>query len=101
MPMGNLLEDIHADPFSELHHALLMAGWAKMTALAGKCQQIFVTAVFAFDASKAVVRIAAIEITIDHLLDIGPPETVLPGKMLLIDPDEGLEIVLHAAVIIG
>jgi hypothetical protein len=27
---------------------------------------------------KAVVQIAAIEIAIDHLLDIGPPETILP-----------------------
>ena len=53
-----------ASPISEstgktLHHALLIAGWAKITALAGKCQQIFVTAVFAFDASKAVVKAQA------------------------------------------
>jgi len=72
-----------------------------MAALARKCQQIFMTAVFAFHAGKAVVQIAAIEIAIDHLLDIGPPESVLPGKMLIIDPDEGLKIVLHAPVKIG
>jgi hypothetical protein len=47
------------------------------------------------------VQIAAIEITIDHLLDIGPPESVLPGEMLIIDPNKGLKIVLYAAVIIG
>ena len=35
-------------------------------------------AVFAFHAGKPVVQIAAIEIAIDHLLDIWPPETVLP-----------------------
>jgi len=34
-------------------------------------------AIFAFHAGKAVVQIAAIEIAIDHLLDIGPPESVL------------------------
>ena len=34
-------------------------------------------AVFAFDTSKAVVQITTVEITIDHLLDIGPPEAVL------------------------
>ena len=101
MPVGNLFEDIHAEPFAEPHHALLMARWAKMTALTGKSQQIFVTAVITFDAGKAVVQVAAIEITIDHLLDIGPPETVLPGKILLIDPDKGLKVVFHAAVIIG
>jgi hypothetical protein len=30
--------------------------------------------VFAFHADKAVVQITAVEMTIDHLLDIGPPE---------------------------
>ena len=50
-------------------------------------------------ADKAVVRIAAIEIAIDHLLDMGPPESVLPGEILVIDPDKGFKIVLYAAVI--
>ena len=49
---------------------------------------------------KAVVQIAAIEIAIDHLLDIGPPESVLPGEMLVIDPDKGFKIVLYTAVVI-
>ena len=100
MPVRDLLEDIHAEPFPEFHHALLMAGGAKMPALARKCQQILVAAIFAFHAGKAVVQIAAIEITIDHLLDIGPPESVLPGEMLVIDPDKGFKVVLHTAVII-
>jgi hypothetical protein len=54
-----------------------------------------------FLLGKAVVQIAAIEIAIDHLLDIGPPESVLPGEMLVIDPDKGFKIVLYAAVKIG
>ena len=69
-----------------------------MTPLAGECQEIFMAAILAFDAGKAVVQIAAIEITIDHPLDIGPPETVLPGEMFVIDSDKGLKIALHAAV---
>jgi len=101
MTVRNLLEDIRAEPFPEFHYPLLMAGGAKMATLAGKRQQIFMAAVFAFHAGKAVVQIAAIEIAKDHFLDIGSPESVLPGKMLIIDPDEGLKIVLHAAVIIG
>ena len=72
-----------------------------MSSLTRKCQQIFVTAIFAFHAGKAVVQITAIEIAIDHLLDIGPPEAALPGEMLVIDPDKDFKIVLHAAVIIG
>ena len=39
MPVRNLLEDIHAEPFPEFHHALLVAGWAEMTALARKSRE--------------------------------------------------------------
>ena len=78
MPVRNLLEDIHAEPFPEFHHAFLMTRGTEMTALAGECQKIFMAAVFAPHAGKAVVQITAVEITIDHLLDIGPPEAVLP-----------------------
>jgi hypothetical protein len=34
-----------------------MAGGAKVAALARKCQQIFMAAIFAFDTGKAVVRV--------------------------------------------
>jgi len=71
-----------------------------MSSLARKCQQIFVATVFTFHAGKAVVQITAIEIAVDHLLDIRPPESVLPGEMLVIDLDKGLKIVLDAAVVI-
>ena len=71
-----------------------------MAPLAGECQKIFVAAIFAFHAGKAVAQITAIEITIDHLLDIGPPESVLPGETLIIDLDKGFKVVLHAAVVI-
>ena len=78
MPVGDLLEDIHAEPFPELHHPLLVAGWAEVAAFARKVQKVFMAAIFAFHAGKAVVQIAAVEITIDHLLKIRPPESVLP-----------------------
>jgi len=57
-------------------------------------------AIFAFHTGKAVVQITAIEITIDHLLDIGPPESVMPGKAFVIDPDKGFKVVLYTVVII-
>ena len=78
MPVRYLLEDIHADPFPEFNHELLMTRRTEVAALAGECQEIFMAAIFAFHAGKAVVQITAVEITIDHLLDIGPPEAVLP-----------------------
>jgi hypothetical protein len=71
-----------------------------VAALAGECQQIFVSAVFAFYAGKPVVQITAIEVAVDYLLDIGPPESVLPGEMLVIDLDKGPKIVLYTAVVI-
>lgn len=76
MPVGNLLDDIHAQPLPEFHHALLMAGGAEVTALAGECEQVFMAAIFAFHTGKTFVQVTAIEITINHLLDIGPPESV-------------------------
>lgn len=48
-----------------------------------KSQQIFVAAILAFDAGKAVVQIAAIQITVDHLFDIRPPEAILPCEKFI------------------
>jgi PAS domain-containing protein len=78
MPVGNLLENIHAQPLPELHDALLVAGGAEVAALAGKGQEIFMAAVFALHAGKAVVRVATVEVPVNDLLQIRPPETVLP-----------------------
>ena len=50
---------------------------------------------------KTVVPVATNGVAVNDLLQIGPPEAVLTRKMLIIDPDEGLKIVLHAAAIIG
>jgi hypothetical protein len=58
MPERYLLEDIYAGPFPEFHHALLMTQRTEMTALAGECQEIFMAAIFAFHAGKAVVQIS-------------------------------------------
>jgi len=44
---------------------------------------------FVFHADKPVVDIVVIQIPINHLLDIGSPESILPGEMIIIDPDEG------------
>jgi len=55
-----------------------VAGRAEVTALAGECQEVFVAAVFAFHTGKTVLQIAAIQITVDHLLNIRPPKSILP-----------------------
>ena len=71
-----------------------------MTALARKCQQIFVAAIFAFHAGKPVAQITAIEIAVDHLLDIGPPEAILTGEIFIVDLDKDFKIVLYTAVVV-
>jgi hypothetical protein len=66
-----------------------------------KGQKIFMVAIPALHPGKAVVQVAAIEIAIDHLLDIGPPEAVLPGEMFVIDPDkDSVFIVAHPTAIV-
>jgi hypothetical protein len=98
--MWDLLEDIHAEPLAEFHHPLLMAGGAEVATLAGKRQQIFMAAIFALHTGKAVVQIAAVEITVNDPLKIWPPETILTGEPLVINMNKGFEVVLNAAVII-
>jgi hypothetical protein len=58
-----------------------------------KASRYFMAAIFAFHQGKAVVQITPIEIAIDHLLDIRPPESVLSGEMLVIKPDKGFKMV--------
>jgi hypothetical protein len=50
----------------------------KAVTLTREGEQLLITAVSVLHAGKAVVQIAAVKITIDHLLDIGPPEPILP-----------------------
>jgi len=50
MTMGDSLDHLVAEPLTEFHDPLLVAGWAKVPAFAGKCQKILVSAVRAADA---------------------------------------------------
>ena len=77
-----------------------MVGGTKMATLTGKRQQLFMTAVFAFHAGKAVGQVAAVEITIIYRLDIGPPEAVLSAEVFVINLHEGFKIILDAMIII-
>jgi hypothetical protein len=77
-----------------------VAGGAKVAALAGKGQQIFMAAVFTLHTGEAVVQIAAVEVPVNDPLQIRLPEAVLPGETIVIDLNKGLEVVLDAAVII-
>jgi len=77
-----------------------MTGRAEVAALTREGQQVFVAAVLAFDTGKTVVQIAAVKVTVNHLLDIRPPEAVLLGEVLIIRMNESLKIILDAMIII-
>ena len=57
-------------------------------------------AILAFNAGKTVAQIAAIQVTVDHLFDIRPPEAIFPGGMFIVFPYQFFKIVLYAVIII-
>jgi hypothetical protein len=50
---------------------------------------------------NAVVQIVAIEITVNDLLEIGTEEPIGPLKTFLVALDEGFQMILDTAIIIG
>jgi hypothetical protein len=57
-----------------------------VSALTGKCQEIFMAAILAFDTGKAVMQVAAVEVSVNDVLEIRPPEAVLPGASSIRSP---------------
>jgi hypothetical protein len=55
----------------------------KATTLEIEVQQIFIAAVFAFHTGKAVVDVTAIQIPVNHPLDVRSPETYCREKCSL------------------
>ena len=86
---ANLPEHVGIEPFPEFHHPLLMAGGTEMTALAGKGQKIFMVAIPALYPGKAVVQVATVQVAVNDLLKVGPPEPVRPFEPLLVDLNKG------------
>jgi hypothetical protein len=93
--MGYGLDHPLAEPFPEFHHPLLVARWTEMSTLAREGQQILMTAVPASDSGKSIMQDAAIEIAVNHLLNIMAKKAVLllrrellarPERRLAIDP---------------
>jgi len=58
-------------------------------------------AIRALHPGKAVVQVAAFQVSGNDLLEVGSPEPVPPFEPLLVDFNEGFQMVFHAPVIIG
>ena len=58
-------------------------------------------AVLALDSGKAVEEIAAIQIPLHNLSDMGAKEAVSPFKSIFIDLFQGFKVVFNAAIVRG
>ena len=72
-----------------------------MTSLAGEGQEVFMVTIPALYAGKTIVQIAAVQVPVNNLLEIGAVESVLTFEPFFIDLDKVFKMVLHALVIIG
>jgi len=100
MTVWNVLQDFFAKPLSKLHNTLLMTGWAEMAAFTRKGQQIFMAAFPTFDSCEAVMEDAAVQVSIDDLLYVGPQKSILFGKTIIIDPFKFLEMIFNTPIIL-
>jgi hypothetical protein len=50
------------------------------------------------DTGEAVFQDTAVQVSINHLANVGTERTILPLETILIDLIEGLEMVLYAAI---
>ena len=97
--MGSLFYNLPAHPFAKLDYSLLMAGRAKVAALIGKDQKMFVTTLLTSDSGKAVTQNPTVQIAVDHGPQIGTIKTIGPLKTFLIDPFKGFKMILDTMVI--
>ena len=78
LAVGDIEEQSFPHPLAPLFQALSVAGGAKPAGPAGEHQEVFRVAVGTADAGKPAARVAAVQVALDHLLDDGPEEAVLP-----------------------
>ena len=58
------------------------------------------TAVWAFNAGKAVMGVAAVQIPVDDLSHVRPKEAILFLKTLLVDLFKGFKMILNTLIIL-
>jgi hypothetical protein len=60
------------------------------TALAGEGQKIFMVAIPTLRLGKAVVLVATVQVAVNGLLEVGPPEPIRPFEPLLVEMNKYL-----------
>ena len=59
------------------------------------------TTIFTLHTGKAVVQVAAVEIPVNHTLEVGAVESIKPFILLLLTLDKDFKMILRAPIIIG
>ncbi len=72
-----------------------------MPPFARKGQKVLMSAVPATHPRKPVAQVAAVQVAIDHMADVGPEKPIPALKALCIDLLEDLKMILHALVVRG
>jgi hypothetical protein len=73
-----------------------MAGRAEMPALARKRQQIFMPAIRAPHPGKPQVQIPAVQISVNHIPDIGSEKSILIPVSIMPNHFQVFKMILHA-----
>jgi len=77
LAVGDRKKKLPPHPLAPFLTALRMARWAKSAATTRKVKEPLLTTVRTPDAGKPAVRVAAVEVALDHILDEGPEKAVL------------------------
>ena len=96
--VGNRLQALANEPGGPRLRPAGLAAGAEAAALAGKRQQFLIAAFGASDPGKTIHRIAAVQKTFYNYFNYRPKRSVLVLKLLLVDTEEGLPVVLQEHV---
>jgi hypothetical protein len=100
MAVGDFFKHIGAEPFTKLYHPLLMTGWTEMSSFARKGQEVFMSAVTAFNPGKTIMQDSAVKIPENNFLYIWPEKTVLLAEPFIIHMLKSLEVVFNTTIIL-
>ena len=93
LAVGDIQEKLLSHPFAPLLQALGMARRTKPAGTAGEVEEKFRTTVRTADAGKPAAGVAAVEVTLDHLLDDRAEEAILLLETALILGQETIKVV--------
>ena len=76
VPVGDFFQNVRQEPLAVFDDPLPVARRAKMSALARKRQEIFVSAIVASNPCEAASQVAAVQIAIDRVRYVRSPKSV-------------------------